>query len=151
MRHEMKFLLFAAAILIFGGCKPPDDRPRVEIILPAGFSGHVWIVEDAEGQVITLSNGEYKFTVAANGVLRVKSLAVLRADHNLSSHFDNGDALPPGERSRDEQTALRRRFSRGGSDLQAVVFFVGTAKELRDQKFDPWYPPDVETVDHCCY
>lgn len=151
MRHEMIFLLFAAALLIIGCCKPSDDRPRVEIILPAGLSGHVWIVEDVEGQDIPLSNGEYRFTVAANGVIRVRSLAALRADHNLSSHFDNGDALPLGDRSSDEQTALRGRFSRGGPDLQAVGFFVGTAKQLRDQKYDPWYPPDVEIVDHCCY
>src|SRR5262245_55201624 len=64
------------------------------MIVPNGFTGIVWLIEDSQSKEIPKVQGRYRIVIPANGVLRVKSLHPLRQWHEFSARYEDGTPIP---------------------------------------------------------
>jgi hypothetical protein len=124
------FLLFFLA-----GCRG-SSGPAVEIVVPKGFTGSVWIMLDPDAAEIPLVKGHYQVVIPAGGVLRVRSLQPFGQWHQSSARYDDGSPLPEDYKLNaggPDTVALRGEKSvvtqRNGKDVRWMSYFVGTAKQ----------------------
>jgi hypothetical protein len=129
-------ILFAA---LFTGCGS-GSGPPVDIVVPKGFTGPVWIMLDPDGQDIPLVDGRYQVIIPKDGVLRVKSFHPFERWHQSSSKYDDGTLLPEepgGNPAGPDTVALRGGGSaitqRDGKDVHWMPYFVGTAKQYHER------------------
>ena len=129
-------------LLLLSGCA--SDGPPVEIVVPTGYTGMVWIVVDPDAPEIPLVNGRYEVVIPAGGVLRVRSLKPFLRWHSQTARYQDGMPLP-AERDNPEVIALRGSSTsvihpRNGREYRTLSFFVGTAKQYhelsRDELFE---------------
>ena len=137
--------MFSAFLL--AGCSG-SSGPPVELVVPKGFTGTVWLMLDPDGQDISLVNGRYQIVVPAGGVLRVRSFRPLEQWHSFSARYDDGTPIP-WEHSSDarvapDAVAVRGAESgvrhRGGREYRYNTFFVGTAKQRSELPDTPEIP-----------
>jgi hypothetical protein len=136
-------------VVLIAGCGD-GSGPPVDIIVPKGFTGRIWIVLDASAQDIPLVNGRYQVVIPADGVLRVRSFRPFEQWHGSSPRYDDGTPLPEdfGDGpAGPEVVALRGGGGamtwRDGKEVRWLPYFVGTAKQYRERPdFD--YPPGIE-------
>jgi len=119
------------------GCN--QSGSPVELVVPSGFSGPIWIIEDAEnGNSIPKDEGRYRVVVPPSGKLRVSSLEPFMKWHSISAHFadglvlalDGGTTEPP-----DDAVALRGggcvTSIAGGHRVNYIPHYVGTKQEAK--------------------
>lgn len=121
-------------------------RP-VELVVPRGFTGMVWLVLDPKSQEIPLVNGRYQVVVPDGGVLKVRSFSPLEELHQFSARYKDGvpiaqdhgpgAGIPPGVVG--VYSGGTMTTDRGGSKRSYIYYFVGTAgqKKERMYKEDP--------------
>jgi hypothetical protein len=142
----MKRYALILLLLISAGCD--QSGAPVEFIVPNGFSGPVWVVEDAQrGRPIPKVGSRYRIEVPENGVVRVSSTQPLRQWHSESARYTDGTPLPVehGADVPELAVALRGGYGVGlsGSPTASfLAFFVGT--KAQGQKFfeSPTPPPE---------
>jgi hypothetical protein len=137
-------------VLLLGGCGD-GSGPPVEIIVPKGFTGPIWIVLSADGQDIPLANGRYQVVVPSGGLLRVRSFSPFDNWHKQSARYADGMPLPVANLQegvgpdevvlRDGSTHIQALPGGGnhvvlggkdGKDIRWIHWFVGTEKGYRD-------------------
>jgi hypothetical protein len=66
----------------------------IEFVLPNGFRGPIWIVEDPNvDNTMEYSNGRYIAQIPRNGVLRLSSTRAFKRLHSMTAKFENGKTL----------------------------------------------------------
>ena len=109
----------------------------IEFVLPAGFHGPIWVVEDPNVDTTldsTYSTLEgYSIRVPENGVLRFSSVRPFKKWHSITARFEDGTDLYDGDAGyylRDGTTAFRRGGSAVTKDgLFTVYYHVGPRGE----------------------
>jgi hypothetical protein len=132
----MRLLGLMLGLLCLAGCSERSGPP-VELILPNGFTGTVWLVQDPAGQEIPLVDGGYRITVPAAGVLRFRSLPPVEQWDTFSARYGDGTPIPWDYASfagaQPDAVAVRAGMGGvmklGGRDVYCYFFFVGTAKQ----------------------
>lgn len=134
-------------LLVAAGCKP--SGPHVEFVIPVGFTGEIWVVEDAtDGTPFTREGGRYVVHVPQNGVRKAASLDVLRQPHTLSARVSNGTVLlhDAGNIIPDDVTTLRGGGytppADGPRGAAFVSDFVGNKERARKFLDAPGRPPE---------
>ena len=143
----MRRCVAALLPLLATGCS--QSGAPIEFVLPAGFSGPVWIGEDAkEGKPIPKEGGRYRVEVPPSGVLRVSSTQPFQQWHSESARYtdatallhDRGDGIP------DDVVALRGGgytvSSRGGRSVAYLPYYVGTKAQAQKFLETPDPPPE---------
>jgi hypothetical protein len=122
-------------LLIIAGCRG-GNGPAVDIVVPKGFTGSVWIMLDSGAQEIPLVNGRYEVVIPGDGVLRVRSFLPFEQWHESSARYDDGSALPEADEVNPggaDIVALRGGdiavTQRAGKDVRWMNYFVGTQKD----------------------
>lgn len=139
----------AALLLLFAAGCDRNGEP-VEIVVPAGFSGPIWIVEDAQdGKPVPKEAGRYRVEVPRSGVLRVASLQPFAQWHTESARYSDGTALScdNGEGLPADAVALRSgggvaASSGGGRNWKYIVCYVGTVAQARKFFDEHVHPPE---------
>lgn len=133
-------------VLCLVGCSGGSGQP-VELVLPKGFTGTVWLLLDPAGQDIPLVDGRYRIVVPAGGVLRVRSYEQLQQWHSFSARYDDGTPIPDdlGDgRVGPEAVAVRGSWTgvshRGGQEYRHQTYFIGTAKQRAEKPVDQDIP-----------
>lgn len=143
-------------LLCLIGCGGMGNGPPVELVVPTGFTGTVYLPLDAAGSDIPLVNGRYQIVVPADGVLRVRSYQPLQEWHSFSARYKDG-TLIPWDHSSDSGVlpdAVAVRGSgfiggeRDGRKYQYHWFFVGTAKQETEMRFDRQNEPPGSKQKH---
>jgi hypothetical protein len=137
-------LIFGAVLL--SGCSA-GSGPPVELIVPKGFTGTVWLILDPDAREIPLVDGRYRVVVPPDGVLRVPSHGPFEQWHSFSARYDDGTPIPSsydGDAGVGSvAVAVRGNWAgvshRGGREYQYHKYFVGTAKQRSEL-------PDVESI-----
>jgi hypothetical protein len=134
----MRRVWLMLGLMLLSGCS--DSGPPVDIVVPKGFTGPVWIMLDPDGQDIPLVNGRYQIVIPADGVLRVRSFWPFERWHPLSAQYDDGTPLPKENGAHPagpDVVALRGGGSavttRDGKEIRWMPYFVGTAKPYRER------------------
>ncbi len=127
-----------------------SSAPTVEIVVPPGFTGPVWIIEDPMAESLTaLEDGRYQVEIPENGVLRVRSAQSFdpTVSRSLTARYEDGtplpgpyDAVPAGD-----TIALRPLGGTitvgGGPMRRKFLFYVGTESEAQASSAKPGQPP----------
>ncbi len=128
-------ILLLFLLLPLTGCVG-GNGPAVEIVVPKGFTGSVWIMLDPGAQDIPLVNGRYEVVIPGDGVLRVRSFRPFAQWHESSARYDDGSPLPEAYKvpaGGPDIVALRGGDSavtqRDGKDVRWMSYFVGTLKQ----------------------
>jgi hypothetical protein len=137
--------------LLLAGCSTASG-PLVELIVPKGFTGTIWLLLEPGGKDIPMIDGRYQVVVPPDGVLRVRSHGPLEHWHSFSARFDNNITIPYDLRGDagigPEVIAVRKSWagvtSRAGHEYRYVNYFVGTAKQLSDLPDIPDIPGTVK-------
>jgi hypothetical protein len=139
--------LLMLGLVLLAGCS--DSGPPVDIVVPKGFTGPVWIVLESDGQDIPLVNGRYQVVIPADGVLRVRSFRPFERWHQSAARYDDGTPLPEADganASGPDAVALRGGGSavttRDGKEIRWMPYFVGTARQYRERPATE-FPPAV--------
>jgi hypothetical protein len=134
----MRCAVLVFVMLALTGCGGGNrGGSPVELVAPKGYTGMVWLVLDPNGEDIRLVDGQYRITIPASGVLRVRSLQPMEQWHAFSARYDDGTPIPSddGKGIAPEVVAIRGRWSgaskQGGRDYQYHKVFVGTAAERK--------------------
>jgi hypothetical protein len=143
----MRRASWVLGFVLFAGCS--DSGPSVEIVVPKGFTGPVWIMLDPDGQDIPLVNGRYQVVFPADGVLRARSFRPFERWHQSSARYDDGTPLPEasgGTPAEPDAVAVRGGGSvvtrRDGKEIRWMPYFVGTAKQYSERPAMD-FPPGV--------
>jgi hypothetical protein len=139
MRTIKQALLVTNFIVLMGGC----DRsgPPIDIIVPQGFTGPVWIVENpASGTVIPLIRGRYRVVVPPNGVVRVASLKPFEQWHALTVQYPDGTFIPT-DTAADPAPDVVALWS-GGCGEGVLNYYVGTRGAAKSFLETPPPPPE---------
>ena len=135
-------------VALFTGCGV-GSGPPVDIVVPKGFTGPVWILLDPDGQDIPLVDGRYQVIIPKGGVLRVRSFQPFERWHQSASKYDDGTPLPEesgGMPPKTNAVALRGGGSavtqRDGKDVRWMPYFVGTAEQYSERPALD-FPPGV--------
>ncbi len=138
-----RFLLLL--FLLVAGCSR-SGHP-VEIIVPTGFTGPIWIVEDAQkGKPIPLVGGRYRVEVPEGGVLTVSSTDLFQQWHSESARFADGTTIPVKSDPPDDAVVLRgggyTQLSRDGREFRFLAYYVGTKEAAKPFLEEPSPPPE---------
>jgi hypothetical protein len=124
-----------------------ESGPPVELVVPKGFTGTVWLMLDPAGQDIPLVDGQYRIVVPAGGVHRVRSHQPLQQWHSFSARYDDGTPIPQdhGDGGVSPETvavrgSLAGMSQRGGREYHYVTYFIGTAKQQAETPADEEIP-----------
>jgi hypothetical protein len=126
---KLRTVLFVT-LLSSAGCT--SNGPPVEIVVPNGFTGVVWIVVDPSAPEIPLVNGRYQVVIPAIGVLKVQSLKPFQRWHSQTARYQDGAPLPDANNPREddpETIAVRGGGWRTNGRKEVVWYFVGSAKQ----------------------
>jgi len=135
----MRRAAFLLVILALAGCGGGNGSGSpVELVVPKGYTGTVWLLLDPNGEDIPIVDGQYRITVPAGGVMRVRSLKHMEQWHALSARYDDGTAIRSddisGARIGPDVVAVRGIWSGvsqpGGREYQRI--FIGTAAERKE-------------------
>jgi hypothetical protein len=117
--------------------KPPRS---VELIIPDGFTGRIFIREDIQkGVPPERVGGVTRYLIPKSGRLTTTDVQPFRTRHRNLARYVNGDEIPEASEPSDKGLLL---FSSGSFGVQ--MFFVGTRAEhhaLSSEDFaapDPW-------------
>src|SRR5262245_34981652 len=142
----MRAVCLILGVFLLAGCSGRSGPP-VELVVPKGFTGMVWLLLDPDSQDIPLVNGRYQIVVPAGGVLRVRSFRPLEQWHSFSARYDDGTPIPH-DHSSDARVAPDVVAVHGGGsgvrhregrEYRYNTYFVGTAKQLREL-------PDIQEI-----
>ena len=130
--------LAAAGVLIATYAVWPGANksgPPVEIVLPDGYTGPVYLIEDkANGTEIRLANGRYLVEMPGNCRLRVKTLEPFQHWHPEALRYANGTIVPDEKLvpNADPTRVMLRMSNCGVTDGGPVhiEMFVGTDKQV---------------------
>jgi hypothetical protein len=136
MRTRLRLSALVFAVLLTAGCGG-SSGPPVELVVPKGFIGTVWLLLDPDGQDIPLVDGRYRISVPADGILRVRSHQPMEQWHSFSARYDDGTPIPWDDSSNarvgPEVVAVQGSWAhlsrRGGREYRYHRYFVGTAKQ----------------------
>lgn len=134
-------------VLWLAGCGHRSGPP-VELVVPKGFTGTIWLIIDPAAQEIPLVDGRYLITIPAGGVLRVRSHSPLQHWHSFSARYEDGTLILQDHGSDSgvapEAVAVRGSWSgvsqRGGREYRYHTYFVGTAKQRAEMPADEDIP-----------
>jgi hypothetical protein len=122
--------------------------PAVEIIVPTGFTGPVWVVEDPQGGIpIPKVGGCYRVEIPESGILKVSSTAPFRRWHSESARYADGTTLARADEAEPPDGAVALRdggsvlSSRGGREVRFLSYYVGTKKAAKAFLEMPTLPP----------
>jgi hypothetical protein len=142
----MRRTALVLGLLCLAGCGGRSGPP-VELVVPKGFTGTVWLMLDPAGQDIPLTDGKYRIVVPAGGVLRVRSHRPLEQWHSFSARYDDGTPIPQDHGDGGvgpEVVAVWGSWAgvsyRGGKEYHYQTYFVGTAKQRDEMPADPDIP-----------
>ena len=131
-----KIIPFVLALLL-SGCSGKSGPP-VQLIVPKGFTGWVWLLLDPNSDPIPLVNGQYQIVVPANGILRVRDFEPLNRWHSFNAFYDDRTPIPQAYNSIDDfpnDVAVRGGDSgvslRDGREYRHCSYFIGDAKQKR--------------------
>ena len=88
----MRAACLTLGAFLLAGCSGRSGPP-VELVVPKGFTGTVWLILDPDGQDIPLVHGQYQMVVPPSGILRIQSFAPLEQWHSFSARYD-GTTIP---------------------------------------------------------
>ena len=140
----MRFICSGFAALVLFGCNSSSNPPLIELIIPKGFNGTAYLLQDPNGESIPWINGHYRIVIPADGILRVRSTDPLRQWHVLLARFDDGTPLPDYTNSDTPQTDGEVAYlgSSGvaatskGITVKYIEFRIGNTKMERNSKLD---------------
>ena len=131
----MRRTALVLGLLWLAGCGGRSGPP-VELVVPKGFTGTVWLMLDPAGQDIPLVDGQYRCIVPAGGVIRVRSHQPMERWHAFSARYDDGTPIPQdqGDGGVGPEAVAVRGSRAGGSHRDGRgnsyhSYFVGTAKQ----------------------
>jgi hypothetical protein len=113
---------------------------RVKFVVPSGFRGVFAVVADREAAIVPrAADGTWIYRVPEARLVRVASVAPLRAWHATVAAFDNGENLPvdvtgPIAPYRDEAIKLRPLHA---DSAGRIYFLVGREAEQADLMKNP--------------
>ncbi|HTU92238.1 MAG TPA: hypothetical protein VMF69_19300 [Gemmataceae bacterium] len=121
----------------------------IVIVVPSGFRGPIWIVEDSQAEeIIPKVDGEYRVKVPQSGVLRVKSTDMFAVWHSETSRYSDGKILPHDGPIEVPDNVLCLRdggyvaATRSGQELRFMAYYVGTRLEAKQFLETPSDPPE---------
>jgi hypothetical protein len=120
----------------------------VEIVVPSGFTGRVWVIADPDAMDIPLVNGRYQVVIPPDGILRVSSLEPFEQWHQSFARFDDGTILADGYTGGPAIVALWGGASaviqREDREVAWMEYFVGTEEQYgaRPPEHLPLMPGD---------
>src|SRR6266480_1053785 len=85
-------LLVLAASLLLIGCS--SNGPPIEMTIPKGFTGPIWIILDESAPELPLVDGRYRVVIPASGVLRVRSFKPFERWHAFTANYDDRTPVP---------------------------------------------------------
>jgi anti-anti-sigma factor len=142
-------LIVGVSVIIRQLVKDPISlsAPAVEIVVPTGFSGPVWIVEDTKaGSPLALVDGRYRAKIPESGILRVSSATPFEQHETQTARYEDGSDLPlyNGSEVAADVVALRRG---GGKILKIRGGQFRGGRIVRSEKDPPrsYYPYYVGT------
>jgi len=116
------------------GCS--RNGPPVEVVLPDGFTGAVYVILDnIRGLDIPFRDGRYAVAIPADGRLRVKSLAPFEGWHEETWRYASGEILLDEKlvQSPDPQRVMMRMQNSGITNgVTHIEVFVGTGPQLNE-------------------
>ncbi|HET6575831.1 MAG TPA: hypothetical protein VFG68_19675 [Fimbriiglobus sp.] len=127
-------LLLIAGFVGLAGCgsksgPPAPNMPTVEIVVPKGFTGPVWVIQDASAPDLLTADKSCQVKVPAGGVVKTRSIQTLENQHHLTAKFEDGTPLPLSNEVDDATVALRGgdpgAIRRGRQQVSYVVYYVG--------------------------
>lgn len=136
-RNFMKRLILLLSTVLLCGCH--SSGPPIDMIVPKGFTGPIWIVLDESAPDLSLIDGRYRVTIPVKGVLRTRSFLPFERWHVFTARYDDGSPIPhpsAGSRLNPEMIALRGGHSgvtnKDGREYREIRYFVGTEKQTSD-------------------
>jgi hypothetical protein len=133
--------------LLIAGCH--SQEPNIEITVPKGFTGSIWILQDESAPDLQYIDGKYRIAISSNRVFRVRTFSQFERFHKLSALSGDGIAIPSSSSSSrldPDIIALRGGQSGvtlwGGREYYFIKYFVGTEGQTIAflEKLEP--PPD---------
>src|SRR5262245_5681285 len=122
--------LFIAPI----GCS--RNGPPVEVVLPNGFTGAVYVILDkTRGSDIPFRDGKYIVEIPLDGRLRVNSLVPFDTWHEETWRYASGEILVDEKlvHNPDPQKVMKRMQNAGiDNGVAHIEVFVGTDQQLKD-------------------
>jgi hypothetical protein len=135
-------------VVFIAGCVR-GSGPPVDMVLPKGYTGPVWIMLDPDGQDIPLVNGRYQVAIPADGTLRVQSFGPFQQFHQTSARYDDGSPLPPESGANPAGPGVVALWGggsavtkRNGREVRWMPYFVGTEAEFHARPAMD-FPPGV--------
>src|SRR5262245_49964972 len=149
-RYRLRSLLVLIGVPIgLSGICPggAGSGPPVEIVLPDGYTGPVYLIEDEkDGTDIPLVNGRYLVEMPATCRMRVRSLGPFQRWHKQTLRYASGTGIPDAKLvpSSDPAQVMERMSNCGtcnGGPVH-IEIFVGTDKQVDDFIRGPRPPLD---------
>ena len=135
--------IFVAVLAV--ACGGGRRGPPVDMVVPKGFTGPVWIVLDPDGQDIPLVEDRFRVVIPAGGVLQVQTFTPFQEWHQSSAQEDDGSPLPKGFDDGADAVALHgggiANSQRVCKEFYWMPYFVGTAKQYDERpahEFPAW-------------
>lgn len=127
-------VLVLALLFCFLVCQERQNfGPNVRIIVPNGFRGWIFFIEDRDALPVPLENGEYVIRVPMCGSLRVHDLDFETKWHTNYAQFESGTAISELDPAPDEVAtrggAMQVDTSPEGKPRTMIIQFIGTEAE----------------------
>ena len=123
----------AINLLLWGVCGcGSSDSVHVKIILPTGYAGEFFVVEDSvHGKVVPYNNGQYVLHLPDEGILFVNDASFMSLWHKTAILYEDGTDVTLREKlssgKTQSGTAVIKTKTRGeinvGSDINRVHVF----------------------------
>lgn len=114
------------------------DSHGIDIVVPVGFAGPFYIVEDREaGRSIERKDGRYEYVVPENRKLFVRTFDPFLQWHKLQVRFANGETLEYAEASLEGIGEGKKAVHGGGissnsEGRRTMIYFVGSRKDAEE-------------------
>ena len=127
-------IIVAVLLLVLPGCTERVGLPE-HFVVPDNYRGLFTVtVDPIRGISVPVTNGEFVFTIPADGKVCISSSKSLDGLHYLDATYASGQPLP--HEYNPTNVSLRviagRLDKKTGRDTKRVVFLIGTKKEAED-------------------
>jgi hypothetical protein len=112
----------------------------VEIVLPDGYTGPVYLIEDeTNGEDIPMMGGKYVVLVPTSGRMRVKSFAPFQRWHEETVRYARGTPIPSASSSNPDPSAVTKRVTTCGMTIGVtnIATFVGNDEQYAEYRRGP--------------
>jgi hypothetical protein len=115
-----------------------SSAPPVEFIVPTGYKGPVWVIEDrGAGSPLAIQDGRYQLKIPPSGVLRLASVQPCEVHSSRTARYEDGTPLGVGAGSGSGASGITfysggKMVRVGGGPTRTLFFyFVGAEKEAQ--------------------